>query len=123
MVANGRVRELFDDARAMRGEAVERLAAGEVRDAAEKAWCATKRATDALILARTDEEPGTTARTSYGLDNLARQDRGVTPLVGRYWSRIGQLHGNCFYDGICNEHTERRIRETGIYIDDAERLA
>ena len=122
MVAVGRVEELFADARAMHGEALERLAVGDVRDAAEKAWCATKRATDALILARTGEEPGTTARTSYGVDALARQDRDVAPLVGRYWSRIGQLHGNCFYDGICNEHTERRIRETGVYIDDAEGL-
>lgn len=122
MVAVGRVEELFADARAMHGEAMERLAVGDVRDAAEKAWCATKRATDALILARTGEEPGTTARTSYGVDALARQDARVAPLVGRYWSRIGQLHGNCFYDGMCNEHTERRIRETAIYIDDAEGL-
>ena len=122
MVAVGRVEELFADARAMHGEAMERLAVGDVRDAAEKAWCATKRATDGLILARTGEEPGTTARTSYGVDALARQDARVAPLVGRYWSRIGQLHGNCFYDGMCNEHTERRIRETAIYIDDAEGL-
>ena len=57
MVAVGRVQEMFDDARGMHGEALERLAAGDIRDAAEKAWCATKRATDALILARTGEDP------------------------------------------------------------------
>ena len=123
MVADGRVKELFDDARGMQADALERLAAGDVRDAAEKAWCATKRATDALILARTDEEPVTTARTSYMLDSLYRQDRDFSPLVGRYYSRISRLHGSCFYDGICDEHTERRIRETVIYIDDAENLA
>ena len=44
--------EIFDDARFLQGSAMERLAAGDVRDAADKAWCATKRATDALILAR-----------------------------------------------------------------------
>ena len=106
----------------MQAEAVERLAAGDIRDAAEKAWRATKRATDALILARTGEKPGTTARTSNGLDRLAGRDVGVNPLVGRYWSRIGQLHGSCFYDGNCNDQTERRIRETAGYIEDAERL-
>ena len=122
MVATSRVQEIFDDAKAMHREALERLAAGDIRDAAEKAWCATKRATDALILAHTGEEPVTTARTTNELDRLAGRDSNVKPLVGRYYSRIGQLHGACFYDGICNDQTERRIRETDIYIADAERL-
>ena len=123
MVATSRVQEIFDDAKVMQREALERLAVGDIRDAAEKAWCATKRATDALILARTGEEPRTTARTTNELDSLADHDSSVKPLVGRYYSRIGQLHGACFYDGICNDQTERRIRETAIYIEDAERLA
>ena len=117
------MRGIFDDARAMQAEALERLSAGDIRDAAKKAWCATKRATDALILARTGEEPRTTARTTNELDTLADREGDVKPLVGRYYSRIGQLHGMCFYDGICNDQTERRIRETAVYIDDAERLA
>ena len=122
MVATSRVQEIFDDAKGMHREALERLAAGDIRDAAEKAWCATKRATDALILARTGEEPGPTAITSNELDSLANRDANVKPLVGRYYSRISQLHGSCFYVGICNDQTERRIRETSIYIEDAERL-
>ena len=122
MVATSRVREFFDDARAMHAEALARLAAGDIRDAAEKAWCATKRATDALILARTGEEPQAIARTTNELDTLAARDRDVKPLVGRYYSRIGQLHGTCYYDGMCNDQTDRRIRETALYIDDAERL-
>ena len=34
-------------------------------------------------------------------------------------------HGECFYNGLCDplEDTERRIRRTADYIDDAERLA
>ena len=48
---------VFADARRMQESALRRMAAGEIRDAAEKAWCAAKRATDALILARTGEEP------------------------------------------------------------------
>ena len=122
MVATSRVQEIFDDAKAVHAEALERLAAGDIRDAAEKAWCATKRATDALILARTGEEPGPTAITSNELDSLASRDANIKPLVGRYYSRISQLHGSCFYVGLCNDQTERRIRETGIYIEDAERL-
>ena len=47
MVATDRVREIFADVRAMHEAALERLDAGDVRDSAEKAWCTTRRATDA----------------------------------------------------------------------------
>jgi hypothetical protein len=123
MAATSRVMEIFDDAREMHKSALERLEAGDLRDSAEKAWCATKRATDALILAHTGEEPGPTTLTSDGLDALARQDSNIKSLVGRYYSRIHQLHGSCFYVVLCNPDTERRIRETADYIQDAERLA
>ena len=81
------------------------------------------RATDALILVCTGEEPVTADRTTNDLDSLADRDSGIKPLVGRYYSRISQLHGARFYDGICNDQTECRVRETAVYIDDAERLA
>ena len=113
---------IFADARLVHAQAIERLEAGDLRDAAEKAWCAVKRATDALILARTGEEPVTTAATSDNLDSLARRETNARELQGRYYSRIHHLHGMCFYTGYCNDQTERRIRETGAYIDDAERL-
>ena len=115
---------LLSDAKSMHSAALERLDAGDVRDAAEKAWCATRLATDALILARTGEEAGTTALTSDGLDALARGDSGVKTLVGRYYSRIHQLQGQCFYNGRCESpEVERRIRETDQYITDAEHVA
>ncbi len=120
---NTEAQAIFADARRMYDEAVARLEAGDVRDAAEKAWCATKRATDALILARTGEEPGPTGRTSDALDGLRHEDTSFQTLVGRYYSRISQLHGRCFYEGVCNPETERRIRETVDYIEDAERMA
>ena len=124
MVSQDRVSEIFDDAKAQHQAALERLGSGDIRDAAEKAWCATKRATDALILARTGEEPGPTALTSNELDALAREDSRVQSLVGRYYSRISRLHGQCFYNGSCpSMETERRIRETADYIQDAEQLA
>ena len=115
---------VFADARALHADALEMLGQGKIRNAAEKAWGATKRATDALILARTGELPGTTAITSDELDALARRDARVKSLVGRYYSRISQLHGQCFYNGRCAApDTERRIRETADYIRDAEELA
>ena len=124
MAAPDRVSEIFDDARRQHRAALERLASGDIRDAAEKAWCATKRATDALILAWTGEEPGPTALTSNGLDALTREDSRAKSLAGRYYSRISRLHGQCFYNGHCpSPETERRIRETVDYIRDAEQLA
>ena len=52
MVATDRVREIFANARDVHAGALDQLAGGDIRDAAEKAWCVTKRATDALILSR-----------------------------------------------------------------------
>ena len=46
---------IFADARQLHDQAIERLEQGDIRDAAEKAWCAAKRATDALILALTGQ--------------------------------------------------------------------
>ena len=124
MVATDPAAMIFQDAHEVHASALQKLAEGDIRDAAEKAWCATKRATDALILARTGEEPPTTSLTSRGLDALARRDTAIRPLVGLYYSRITQLHGECFYNGICDPgETERRIRETADYVRDAENLA
>ena len=65
---------IFADARHMRDAALERLAAGDLRDAAEKAWCATVRATEALVLIRTGQEPGTSTMAGRRLQ---------VPLRGR----------------------------------------
>ena len=105
----------MDDARSLQREAVRLLEQGDIRDAAEKAWCATLRATNALILARTGEEPQRTPATARMLDDLTSMDARVGSLVGRYYSRQTSLHGDCFYLG--------RIRETADYIVDAEMLA
>ena len=116
---------IFADARQALTEALDRLAQGDVRDAAEKAWCAAKRATDALILARTGQEPERSTDTRIGLERLANADERARSLIGRYYSRQSLLHGDCFYLGICEplETIERRIRETLQYIQDAEALA
>jgi hypothetical protein len=117
--------DIFEDATQVYNQALMQLDNGDVRDAAEKAWCATKRATDALILAGTGKEPERTPDTTWVLNALAEADPEVRTLVGRYYTRQGQLHGMCFYLGFCNpmETTTRRIRETGQYIQDARHLA
>ncbi|CAI8049737.1 hypothetical protein GBAR_LOCUS27382 [Geodia barretti] len=125
MVATDRVSAIFADARAVHADALRLLDAGDIRDAAEKAWCAAKRATDALILARTDEEPQISSDTARGLVRLATEDQVFRALRRRYHSRQSTLHGDCFYLGLCEpvDDTERRIRRTADYINDAERLA
>ena len=125
MVATDRVPAIFADARAVHADALRLLEAGDIRDAAEKAWCATKRATDALILARTDIEPEISSDTSRGLAALATQDQAFRQLRRRYHSRQSTLHGDCSYLGICEpiDEVEGRIHRTADYINDAERLA
>jgi hypothetical protein len=119
--------DIFTDARQLHASALERLAAGDIRDAAEKAWGATLRASNALVLARTGAEPEIPAETALGLRKLQDADETVRQarLVARYYTRQGSLHGHCFYLGLCEpvRDTEHRIRETADYIDDAERLA
>ena len=123
--AQANAASVFADAWHMHESSLERMAAGDIRDAAEKAWCATKRATDALILERTGELPPISPVTTRELRRMAMTDPVAEDLLNRYWARQGGLHGHCFYAGLCEpiDHTERLIRQTADYIRDAERLA
>ena len=125
MVTTDRVTEIFADVRAVHADALRQFALGDFRDAAEKAWCATKRATDALILAHTGEEPHISSATTRGLALLARNSSAADSLLRRYFTRQSHLHGTCFYPGVFEPfaEAERRIRETADYINDAENLA
>ena len=125
MVDTDRVNELFDDARSLHASALERLEAGDIRDSAEKAWCATKRATDALILARTGGAPSTTSQTSGGIRALGQQGDALASLRSRFSDIAHYLHSDCFYDGHCEpeEFIADLIRSTSDYIRDAEDLA
>ena len=95
--------EIFQDVRELQADALEMLAQGR-RNAAEKSWGATKRTADALILARTGEEPERTPETGHGLVVLSSLDEAVEAagLVARYYTRQGHLHGACFYNGLCD---------------------
>ena len=115
---------IFADARLMRDAALERLAAGDIRDAAEKAWCATVRATEALVLVRTGQEPGTSTMAGRRLRSLSVEDQSIESVAHLYSYRQEVLHGECFYHDYCQPVVaERLIRETSDYIRDAERLA
>jgi hypothetical protein len=123
--ASERSAALFADARGLHGAALARLGAGDIRDAAEKAWCATKRAADGLIVARTGDEPERSPLTTRELNRLAVDDQDIGRLADRYHIVKDALHGDCFYLGFCEptERTERLIHETGAYIADAQSLA
>ena len=115
---------IFADARVMSDAAIERLAAGDLRDAAEKAWCATLRATEALVLARTGQRPGTSTQASRRLGTIADADPSVRELEQIYYLRQGRLHGDCFYHEICPmPGTERLIHETSDFNAKAQGLA
>ncbi len=116
---------LFADARTLYDDALEMLEQGRLRNAAEKAWGATKRATDGLILARTGREPRTSGQTMRMLQRLRRQDPSLEPLRLQYALRQSFLHGACFYDGILEpaEAIIADVRETIAFIRDAEAMA
>ena len=115
---------IFEDARRMRDAALERMDAGDVRDAAEKAWCATLRATEALVLARTGEDPGTSTAAGRRLRALSVDDQSIDGLARLYSYRQDVLHGECFYHDYCQPVVvERLIGETSDFIQEAERLA
>ena len=118
-----RAAALFADARALHDAALARLEAGDIRDAAEKAWCATKRAADALIVARTSELPARSPITTQELRRLARTDDRVGRLTDHYHAARDVLHGDCFYLGLCEPaDIKMLINETVDYIRQAERL-
>ena len=123
-VDKGKVEKLFSDAENLYNEALKELDMGNVRDAAEKAWCATLRATDALILARMGLEPERSDLTTKRLHELRLKYPDVEILIGRYHTRQNYLHGYCFYLGVCEpvDEVKRRIIETIEYIKDAEKL-
>ena len=115
---------IFKDARRMGVAALERMAAGDGRDAAEKAWCATLRATEALVLARTGQQPGKPIEAGRRLRAIAVEDQSIERLALLYTDRKAVIHD----EGLCHEYyhpvvIERLIRETSDYVRDAERLA
>lgn len=122
MLERERVAAIFADAWVLYDDSIEILEMGKQRVAAEAAWGATKRAADALILARTGRGTSGTGQTTRRLSYLGQSDPELAALVRQYNERIVDLHGRCFYSGVCNE-IDDLIRGTADYIRAAERLA
>ena len=119
------VSDILADAHAIQAASIERLDAGDIRDAAEKAWCAMVRVTDALILARTGVAPERLLHTTKGLQTLAVEDKRVGILLERYYIAQSALHVDCFCDESFEpiDYTERLIHGVAGYVADAEALA
>ncbi|HID93459.1 MAG TPA: hypothetical protein EYP60_05115 [bacterium (Candidatus Stahlbacteria)] len=125
MTTGEKVKEIIKDARSLYQEALQELEMGRVRDAAEKAWGATLRATNALILARTGKEiEGARGTTKEFLELVEKDQKIDEKLRGRYFTKESFLHGHCFYMGMCEpiEQVKRWIKEATQYIDDTEKL-
>ena len=120
-----RVSELFADAQALYADALEMLDQGRLRNAAEKAWGATRRSTDAVLLARTGEEPLSKGKVGGALLKLGSQSPAIAIFLGQYSTRSQLLYLNCAYDGNCEPEEEMTalIRETDLYMQEARNLA
>lgn len=117
--------DLFADARDLLEQALQRLDAEDVRDAAEKAWGATVAAANGLLLRRTGALPTRSGATLRETRRLGGHDRAVQLFSNQVHLRESMLHGQCFYNGICDplENTESLIRETVELINRARELA
>ncbi len=125
MLETKQVSVLFADARNHYAQALDQLEQGNLQKAAGKAWDATLKATDGLILARTGREPGDDRQTFTEILTLGLADPDLKDLGFRYGVRCGLLFEHCFCDGVVEPPDDLidEIRETAGYIRDAARLA
>ena len=125
MLETERVAAIFADAWELYGDAIEEVERRKLRIAAEVAWGATKRATDALILAHTGREPMVSTHTSRGLRFLRKQDPALESFRVEYNHRQSMLHGKYFYRGDCGSEVivTEIVRATANFIRDAENFA
>ena len=115
-------RARFDDAWEQYRSAIDRLDAGDVRDACGKAWNATRAAAEAAVLAHKGDT-ATTTQISTGFRRLSRAN-GFMELPARYSERAQFLHiDGCYYGAVYDDHIQELIRETEDLIRQAEQLA
>ena len=122
-----RIEEIFQDARHLQDDALEMLTQGRIATRPRRSWGATKRrhrrphpGPDRRGLERTPDT-GAGLRVLESLDPRIRSAH----LRRRHHVRQAELHGRGFYNGLCDplEDTDRLVRRTSVYIDDAQRMA
>ena len=118
------VKELFHAAHRCHAQALAWLEQGQSRQAARKAWDATRLATDGLILACT-QEVVEEWQVYTVLTQLKRTEPELAGLVQLYSTLRGGLFEDCLCDGICGppEDMAEPVSAAHSYIKDAEKLA
>ena len=113
----------FSDAWDQYNSAIERLDAGDIRDACGKAWNATRVATRAAALAHGEDSQNTNHISSW-IRRAGRRTAGFEVMPRLYAERVRFLHQEACYDGhIDNEDIPDLIYGTAGYIRQAQRLA
>ncbi len=113
----------FEDAWHQYESALERLEAGDIRDACGKAWIATRAATRAAALAH-GEDPQNTNQISSWIRRVGRETSGFELVPIMFGARARFLHQQVCYDGhIDDPDIPDMIHDTADYIRQAERLA
>ena len=125
MLATKRGQELLAEAWAFYDEAIKLLEQGDLRNAAGKAWEASEKATNAMILERSGREPQNERETSRGVAFLILEGEVFKAFSSRFVGQIHDLYGDCYIDNHCEpeDYHEEMIRNTDGYIREAERLA
>ena len=115
---------LMSDARAMQAEAVSRLEAGDWRDASEKAWCAARNATQAVVLEIYGVDSLRSTNSNAGIRALARERGGDWVSLRKDYAETAYLlHIKAFHGSVWNDDIPDLIRGVAGYIDVIERLA
>ena len=124
MLKDASARDLISDARAVHNEAMARLAAGDWRDAAEKAWCATRNATEAAVLEVYGLDYTKSTNINAGLRSLAKERGGEWIKARCSYSEVAyHLHIEAFCRGVYHMDIPELIRGVADYVDLIEGLA
>ena len=124
MLKDASAEAMMTDARAMHQEAIARLEAGDWRDAAEKAWCATRNASQAVVLEIYGQDSPRSTNIDSGIRALARERGGQwINIRERYSDVVFHLHIEAFYGGVYHDDIPNLVRRVSDYISLLEELA
>ena len=124
MLNNPAAAALMQDAREAQAAAERLLAAGDWRDAADKAWLATRNATSALVLEVTGVAQANSTGIYGGLSRLAKERGGEWARLRYDYNQVVRyLHTDAFYRGKYRDDLGDRVRGAADYIRRAEQLA